>query len=154
MYKSLVKRNVRFNWNIDNLSSVFSRGVSFRAKLSISSSQLYSKYYHAIKRSFLVTYFLPSVGPYVFCWNHINGLWLLIKINHFWSRGILVAMDNKAPQTSGLLTSSVNFLSDVLFIVCNILSGTISSWCLEKLSRDSISSIRTKSGKRSHRLFK
>ena len=58
-------------------------------------------------------------------------------------------MDNKAPQTSGLLTSSVNFLSDVLFIVCNILSGTISSWCLEKLSRDSISSIRTKSGKMS-----
>ena len=38
-------------------------------------------------------------------------------LNYFWSRGILVAMDNKAPQTWGSFTWSVNFLSDVLLVL-------------------------------------
>ena len=66
-FQLIITRNVCLNWNTDNFSSIFSRGVSLRAKISISSSYLHSKHYHAI--IFFQGIKTLSLPLFCYCWN-------------------------------------------------------------------------------------
>ena len=69
----LEKFNVKLRKNAKSefVTEIFSRGVSLRASISIGSSYLYSKYYHA-KRFFGSLIF--AIIARMLCGNHLKKL--------------------------------------------------------------------------------